>query len=89
MTPVVAMLYGAAAMGSLVAMLFFVRYWRDSRDRFHLYFASALALFAANWVVVVAIDLDDETRAYAYLLRLLGFLLILVGIVDKNRRARG
>jgi hypothetical protein len=30
----------------------------------------------------------DEHRAYVFLPRLLGFLLIIVAILDKNRRAR-
>ena len=37
------MLTGAIAVGSLVAGLFFFRFWRHTRDRFFLWFAPLLA----------------------------------------------
>jgi hypothetical protein len=77
---------GMLTMGSLVASLCFLRYWRLSSDRFFVFVALAFAALAANWLGLLAIDPADEARHYVYLLRLLAFVLILAGIIDKNRR---
>jgi hypothetical protein len=79
------MLLGAACMASGIAALFFLRFWRDTHDRFFLYFAIAFALEGLNRLVLGVLTLASEHESYFYLLRLLGFLLILVAIVDKNR----
>jgi hypothetical protein len=79
-------LWGALAMGSWVAGLFFLRFWRVSRDRLFLFFCAAFWVLAANWFGLATIHPSQETRHYVYLLRLVAFVLILVGIIDKNRR---
>ena len=81
-------LFGVLTALSFVAGLFFVRYWRASRDRFFLFFAVAFWALGANWALLVGRDPSDEYTPYFYLLRLFAFLLILVAIVDKNRRQR-
>ena len=45
------LLSGAVAMASLVIALFFLRFWRDSRDRFFLYFALSFLAQAGDRVV--------------------------------------
>jgi hypothetical protein len=77
---------GATAMGCLVAAVFFLRFWRDTHDRFFGLFALAFAAFAGNRIVLVAMDEADENRPLAYLVRLAAFVVILIAIVDKNRR---
>jgi Family of unknown function (DUF5985) len=52
------------------------------------FFAAAFAVFALNWIGLGVADPDNETLHYAYLTRLGAFLLILIGIIDKNRRVR-
>jgi hypothetical protein len=79
-------LWGALAMASTIAALFFVDYWRMTRDRLFVFFAIAFAALAANWIGLSMIDPDMESRHNIYVLRLLAFVLIIVGIVDKNRR---
>lgn len=81
-----AFIYGALVMAASAAGLFFLRFWRESRDRLFLIFALAFWVLAANWLVL-ALSTDDETRAWAYLVRLAAFSLILIGIFDKNRRS--
>ena len=44
------MLSGAIATASLVASLFFFRFWRQTRDRFFLWFALSFWIEAANRV---------------------------------------
>lgn len=78
---------GMLAMAYLTAALFFLRYWRVSRDRLFAYFALAFALFAVNRLTLSLLGHPLESRHVIYLLRLSGFVVLIVGIVDKNRRA--
>jgi peptidoglycan/LPS O-acetylase OafA/YrhL len=75
---------GAVSLAYLVAGLHFLRFWRKTGDRLFLHFAIAFGLFMLNQVVVsLSLAPTDQTR-YAYVLRVIGFLLILVAIVGKN-----
>jgi hypothetical protein len=88
MAPFVSFLNGAVAMACIVAGIAFLAYWRDSSDRLFVFFAVAFWVLAFNWVLIAAIDPASEHRHWFYLLRLVAFALIAVGIVDKNRRLR-
>jgi hypothetical protein len=79
---------GVIFAGSLVASLFFLRFWVRSRDRLFAIFALAFAVLGVNRLVLVVLDESNEARTYVYLVRLLAFVLIAVAIVDKNRSAR-
>ncbi|WKB53104.1 DUF5985 family protein [Eleftheria terrae] len=83
-----ALLMGAIAMASVVASLFFLRFWRRTRDRFFLLFALAFLLDALNRVALGLALPPHEEAPLAYLVRLLSFALILGAIVDKNLRGR-
>jgi len=80
------LLIGAAGFGSLAIALFFLRFWRESRDRLFLAFAVAFVIFAANRLVIGLSDRESEELAAVYGLRALAFLVIIVAIVDRNRR---
>ncbi|HET7132664.1 MAG TPA: DUF5985 family protein [Gammaproteobacteria bacterium] len=84
----VAYLGGAVTLGYLVAAMFFMRFWRKTADRLFLAFAIAFGLLAVNQGFAIFLDAGDETTAFAYGLRVLGFVLILAAIVDKNLSAR-
>lgn len=77
-------LAGAVTLGFVVAMLFFLRFWKRTRDRLFLAFAIAFALLALNQALAQWLGAADERVGYTYLLRVLGFVLILAAIVDKN-----
>jgi hypothetical protein len=79
-------LWGALTMGCAVIALHFLRYWRASRDRLFVFFGVAFAVLALNWVSLAIIDPKIEGRHYVYFFRLASFLLIIIGIVDRNRR---
>jgi hypothetical protein len=81
-------MFGLLTALALTASLFFVRYWRTARDRFFLFFAVAFFCLGLNWALLVGRSPRGEYAPYFYLLRLLAFVLILAGIVDKNRRSR-
>lgn len=77
-------LAGAATLGYAAAAMFFLRFWRRTRDRLFLAFAAAFGLLAVNQVLAALIEAGDERTPFVYSLRVLGFALILWAIVDKN-----
>ncbi len=81
--------WGVLAMASLIAAIFFLRYWRESRERLFAYFALAFAGLAANWTGLAMIDhpAAEARQEYAYVVRLIAFVILLIGILDKNRRS--
>jgi hypothetical protein len=83
-------LSGALTLAYVVAAMYFVRFWRRSRDRLFCSFGIAFALLAMNQLVLLFVP--SESGIYAYILRVLAFGLILCAIVDKNlfqgRRSR-
>jgi hypothetical protein len=81
---VIAFLGGAVTLGYLVGGLFFLRFWRRTRDRLFLAFAIAFALFALNQALVDLLDVVREAWSFVYALRVVGFLTILGAILDKN-----
>lgn len=81
-------LWGALAMSSLVAGVCFLRLGRLSQDRLFFFFTAAFWLLCANWIGLALFPWVQETRHHVYLLRLLAFVVLAVGIFDKNRRVR-
>jgi hypothetical protein len=78
-------LVSMTAAASFGVAVFFLRFWRQTRDRLFGFLAAAFTLFAMNWLLVAAITPALESRHLVYLLRLAGFILIIVGVIDKNR----
>jgi hypothetical protein len=77
---------GGIAMACLTAALFFGRFYRDTRDPLFLYFAAAFAIEAGSRTLLAFSPSPNEGAPELYLLRALGYSLILIGIVQKNRR---
>lgn len=75
---------GLIAMGYFIAGLFFCRFWNRTRDGLFMMFAIAFWLLAANHTLVALAGLTREERTWFYLLRLAGFVLIIIGIAAKN-----
>lgn len=82
-------LSGAITMGFIVAAVFFLRFWRRTRDRFFFAFAIAFLLLALNQALAQWLGAADERVMYTYLLRVLGFVIILAAIIDKNMAPKG
>ena len=78
---------GGLVMGCFVAGLFFLRFWRKTRDRLFAIFAIAFWLLGVNWLAL-AFTQQDEVKTIYYAVRLLAFVLILYAIIDKNRASR-
>lgn len=82
-----AFLSGAVTFGFLVSGLFFLRFWRRTRDGLFLAFAAAFWLLGLNQALIALVDIPVEERSPLYLLRLAAFGLIIGSIWMKNRRA--
>jgi hypothetical protein len=79
---------GMLAMGYLVAGVFFLRYWRRTRDRLFASFAVAFFILAVQRALLAADFAIIEDDTWYYGLRLHAFVIILWAIVDKNRADR-
>ncbi|MGH7823707.1 MAG: DUF5985 family protein [Candidatus Binatia bacterium] len=78
------LLIGAIVMASLTAGLFFLRFWKDTGDRFFLFFAISFFVEGANRAALGLTSEPNEGEPFFYFVRFLSYVLILVGIVDKN-----
>ena len=78
-------LLGAIAMGTLVAGLFFLRSWKKTGDRLFLFFAISFFVEGLNRWALGMMPNPDEAQSSFYVVRFLSFVVILVGIIDKNR----
>ena len=81
-------LSGAVALGFFVCALFFLRFWRRTRDELFVAFALAFALLGTGQSVLALANIPNEERGSLYLFRLAAFAIILFAIVRKNRSAK-
>ena len=78
---------GALTAGYWVAALFFLQFWRRSRDRLFALFALAFALLGAQRLAWFVTSSSASTPTlWPYGIRLAAFLVILLAIADKNHR---
>jgi uncharacterized membrane protein HdeD (DUF308 family) len=77
-------LLGVIALSSLIAGVFFLKFWRDTRDSFFLAFAASFIIEGLNRCGVLLVEKPNEGSPWIYLVRLLSFLLILWAILKKN-----
>lgn len=78
------LLTGAITMASLVISLFFLRFWRNTSDRFFLYFSLSFFIEGMHRVYSAVNDNGGEDSPLHYLIRLLAYGLILWAILEKN-----
>ena len=80
-------LSGAVALGFFVCGLFFLRFWRRTRDQLFLAFALAFGLLGLGQTILALASIPTEERGSLYLLRLAAFAVIMIAILRKNRDA--
>jgi hypothetical protein len=78
-------LWGATAVLCAVAALFFLKFWRRTRDGLFAAFSAAFATLAAHFAALGVLHPASETRHYLYVVRFAAFVIIIGGIVAKNR----
>jgi uncharacterized membrane protein HdeD (DUF308 family) len=79
---------GAFVMACLAVALFFLGYRRRTGERLFALLAAAFVLLAVERVVLSFVPPAQEGRHWIFLARLLAFVIIIYGIVDKNRSSR-
>ncbi|CAN5916015.1 hypothetical protein BH11MYX3_BH11MYX3_11740 [soil metagenome] len=80
-------IHGMLTLACLAIGLKFLKFWRVSGDRFFLWFTSAFWVFAISWTLRAFMPSLGDQAHLIFLPRLLGFLLIIAAIIDKNRRS--
>jgi len=79
-------LSGAVALGFAACALFFLRFWKRTREQLFLAFAVAFLLLGMGQTILALASIPTEERGSIYLIRLAAFLLILFAVGWKNRK---
>lgn len=69
------------------AAVIFMRFWRQTHDRFFLFFAVAFLVFGFSRVPRAFLDPDSRLIIYPFLIRFAAYMSILAAIVDKNLKS--
>lgn len=77
-------LSGFIVAGFMIAGLFFLRFWKKTRDSLFAAFALAFWLLGLAQALLAFSSVPVEERTWLYLLRLAAFLIILTAIWRKN-----
>ena len=76
---------GMLTMGYLVAGIFFLRFWRDTRDRLFAMFGAAFFILALQRAGLAFLNDVPESATLWYFIRLLAFVIIIIASIDKSR----
>lgn len=79
-------LLGVIVTASAIAAMFFLKFWRQTRDPLFMAFAAAFGIEAVNRTGFLFQGIANEGNASIYVVRLLALLLILGAILHKNRQ---
>jgi len=77
-------LLGVISTSSFVVGLFFLKFWRTTRDGLFLAFAFAFIVEAFNRASLLFINNPNEGNPLVYIVRLVVFLCLLIAIIRKN-----
>lgn len=82
-TVIATFMQGAIMICAFMAALFFLRFWKVSKDRLFGWFAASFLLLGI--VRIFLTFMAEEQKTGLYWLRFLAFVIILIAIADKNR----
>jgi hypothetical protein len=85
MTSTGVFLSGAISLASVIVALFFLRFWRATRDPFFIYFSLSFALEAIGRGASGLLLVSDDNPMF-YVLRVIAYGLIILAIWQKNRK---
>jgi hypothetical protein len=77
-------LLGVIATACVTAALFFLKFWRRTRDPFFLAFSASFFIEGINRSAVLLLNRPNEGSPVIYVVRFLSLLLILAAILNKN-----
>ena len=80
-------LLGVISTCSVLAGIFFLKFWRRTRDTLFLAFGIAFLVEGINRAVLLDLADPSNARSLTYIVRLLASLIILAGILHKNYRS--
>jgi hypothetical protein len=75
---------GGLSVASIIAAVFFLKFWRRTHDSLFLAFAAAFVLMAVNQAGPVLLGIPSEEASRMYIFRLAAFLVIIFAILQKN-----
>lgn len=84
MSVIEAFMLGVIATASVTAGVFFLKFWRKTRDSLFLAFGLAFLIEGVNRCAFLTLAKPNEGSPYIYIVRLLTFLLMLGAILYKN-----
>ncbi len=85
MTPMTeGFLVGVIFSTSLTASVFFLKFWKRTRDVLFLAFALAFFIEASTRVTLLFADKPNESGRWYYIVRMFAFLLIAAAIIKNN-----
>ena len=84
MSIIEAFMLGVIATASVTAGVFFLKFWRKTRDSLFLAFGLAFLIEGVNRCAFLSLSKPNEGSPYIYTVRLLSFLLMLGAILYKN-----
>lgn len=79
---------GALVMGYAVAAIFFLRFYRSTKDRLFAFFAAAFGILSCQRVALALTTKVLEDTVLIYVIRLIAFVIILYAIIDKNMQSK-
>ena len=79
---------GAIAFGYLVVAIFFIQFWMETRERVFLFFATGFVLLTIHRALLGLASDELDWRTVTFSLRLAGYVIILIGIIDRRIRSR-
>jgi uncharacterized membrane protein HdeD (DUF308 family) len=84
MTPIEAFLLGITVTASITAAVFFLKFWRSTRDWFFFAFAAFFLIEGADRIALLFFHEPNEASPWIYIVRLIALLVLLTAIVRKN-----
>lgn len=78
--------YGAFAAAHIIAAAFFFRFWSKTHAPLLLAFAISFVLLGISYVLLCFTNLGQIEPGPVYLVRLVSFVLLIVGIIWANVR---
>jgi uncharacterized membrane protein HdeD (DUF308 family) len=79
-----AFLVGVISACSFLAGLYFLKFWNRTHDSLFLCFSIAFFIEGVNRVATLHVQHPNEGNPWTYVVRLVAFIIILGGILEKN-----
>lgn len=77
-------LIGVIFTASLTASLFFLKFWKRTRDILFLAFAFAFLMESCNRLSLLFNSTPNESSPWYYITRMIAFLIIIAAILKNN-----